>query len=243
MAAGRDAGKGKRSRVVKKKAAKQQRGFYILIGIVIILGGVWLATQVSKPKTAAVSDIGITAAQSEGYLLGNANAPVQVREFADFECPACGQFANVTEPDVRRRLVESGQVSYRFFDFPLPQHKNTLVASSAAACAADQNKFWEMHDALFFNQPEWSSEATSKPLKFFTEYAQQIGLNMDAWKKCVADDFHHTRIVANRKEGERLGVGQTPTFIIGTKKLAGALTYDDFKGWVDSAAAKAGSKP
>jgi protein-disulfide isomerase len=242
MAAGRDAGKGKRSRVVKKKAPSQ-RAFYILIGIVIILGGVWLATQVSKPKTSAVSDVGITAAQAEGYLLGNPNAPVQVREFADFECPACGQFANVTEPDIRRRLVESGQVSYRYFDFPLPQHNNTMLASSAAACAADQNKFWEMHDALFFNQPEWSSQATSNPLKFFPDYAQQVGLNMEAWKKCVSDDFHHARIVANRKEGERLGVGQTPTFIIGTKKLAGALTYDEFKGWVDSAAAKAGSKP
>jgi protein-disulfide isomerase len=229
--------------VVKKKPARQHRGFYILIALVVIAGGVWLGTAVTRPKAAAVSDVGITAAQAQSYLLGDSTAPVQVSEFADFECPACGQFANVTEPDIRRRLVASGQVGYRFFDFPLPQHRNSLLASSAAACAADQNKFWEMHDALFFNQPEWSGEATSNPMKFFSDYARQIGLNYDPWKKCVDDDFHHTRIVANRKEGERMGVGQTPTFIIGTKKIAGALTYDQFKALVDSAAAQAGSKP
>ncbi len=239
MAAGRDAGKRKRPGVVKKKKpAKSSRGFYLLLAIIFIGGGVWLATLASRPKAAPVQEVDVTAAAAEGYLAGNPNAPVQVLEFADYECPACGQFSLVTEPDVRRRLIQAGLVSYRFYDFPLPQHRNSLQASIAAACADDQKKFWQMHDALFFNQPEWSTEATTNPGKFFLEYAKQIGLNTDDWKKCFDAQQHLTRIYGNRKEGDRVGVSFTPTFVIGRKKVSGAIGYDEFKALVDSAAAQ-----
>ncbi len=237
MAAGRKEGKGQRPGVVKKKKpAKNSRGFWILIAIVIIAGGAWLLSVASRPKSAPVQEVDVTAAAAQGYLLGNPNAPVQVLEFADYECPACGQFSLVTEPDVRRRLVQAGLVSYHYYDFPLPQHQNSLRASIAAACADDQKKFWEMHDALFFNQPEWSTEATNNPGKFFAEYAKQIGLNVADWKKCFEEQQHLTRIYGNRKEGDRIGVSQTPTFVIGRRKVAGAIGYDEFKSYVDSAA-------
>ena len=221
----------------KRKRATQTRGFYILLAAVAVVGGIALYTVINQPKAPTVRDADVSASQAEGYLLGDPKAPVQVLEFADFECPACGQFAVLTEPDVRHRLVESGQVSYRFFDFPLPVHQNTLVASMAAACANDQGKFWQMHDALFFNQPEWSTQNTKSPERKFLEYAKGIGLNMDFYKKCMDDQPHQVRIIANRKEGERRGVAQTPSFIIGKKLIAGAIGYDEFRGWVDSAKA------
>ena len=113
----------------------------------------------------------------------------------------------------------------------------------AAACASDQGKFWQMHDALFFNQPEWSTQATSDPEKFFLDYARQIGLNIDLYKKCMDEQPHQVRIIANRKEGERRGVGQTPTFIIGRKLVAGAVGYDEFRALVDSAKAALPAAP
>jgi protein-disulfide isomerase len=240
MAAGR--GQGQRPRVVKKKSG-QSRGFYILLVAVAIAGGVAIASLATRAKPPKVRDADVTAAQAEGYLMGNAAAPVQVLEFADFECPACGQFSLVTEPDVRRRLVQSGVISYRFFDFPLNQHRNTIPASMAAACAGEQGKFWEMHDALFFNQPEWSSEATDNPRKLFTGYAKQLALNTDQWKSCMDDERYLTRILANRKEGERRQVQQTPTFVIGRKVYAGAMAYDQFKAYVDTATAIAAANP
>jgi protein-disulfide isomerase len=243
MAAGRSKGRRPRPGSVrdapakKKKAAppQQSRGFLILLLLVAIGGGIAIATTAGKKKAPVIRDADVTAAQSEGYLLGNAQAPVQVLEFADFECPACGQFALMTEPDIRHRLIESGQVSYRYFDFPLPMHGNSVAASVAAACANDQGKFWEMHDALFMNQPEWSSAATSDPMRYFVEYAKQIRLNVDDWKSCVNEQRHMVTIIANRKEGERRGVAQTPTFVIGRKVVAGGIPYDQFKAIVDSA--------
>jgi protein-disulfide isomerase len=222
---------------VKQQRAKSMRPFYISLAVVAVLGIALITRSATRAKAGPrATEVNVTAAQAEGYLLGNPKAPVQILEFADFECPACGQFATVTEPDVRKRIVDAGTASYRFFDFPLPQHKNSMAASNAAACAADQGKFWEMHDRLFFGQPEWESSAVSNPKKVFSRYAKEIGLNVDTWGACYDEQRHQTRILANRAEGERRHVQSTPTFVIGRKQLPGSLTYDQIKAYVDSAA-------
>ena len=221
--------------MVKQQPASRSRGFYILLALLALAGVVFIGTMATRNSTPQIVTASVTPGPAQGYLLGDANAPVQVIEFADFECPACGQFSLVTEPDVRKRLVETGKVAYRYFDFPLPMHRNTMAASLAAACANDQGKFWQMHDALFFNQPEWSSEATSDPMKFFAVYAKQIGLDVPVWTQCVNDQKHIATILGNRDEGNRVGVNQTPTFMIGKKLVIGAVSYDEFRAHVDSA--------
>lgn len=225
---------------MKEQRAQSTKQFYLVLVGIAVIGGllIWRTAGKANSRVVAV-DVKATPAQAEGYLMGNPNAPVQIMEFADFECPACGQFATVTEPDVRKRIVQTGLASYRFFDFPLTDiHQNTLAASNAAACASDQGKFWEMHDQLYEHQPEWSSEATSDPKKFFGRYASQIGLDVSTWSKCYDGQRHLPRILSNRAEGERRNIRQTPTFIIGTKMIPGALPYDMIKAYVDSAAAQ-----
>jgi protein-disulfide isomerase len=241
------------------KAARQGRGkgksrkqanakpFIGIIIVVVVLGAAALGYAVTRNSVAATTvDASIPAGQAEGYLIGKADAPVQVSEFADYECPACGVFATLTEPDVRSRLVETGTVAYRFYDFPLPMHKNTWAASNAAACASDQGKFWEMHDLIFASQDRWNGAATSNPKKPLTELARQLGLDVKAWESCFDSKKHYGRIKGNQAEAERRMVQQTPTFIIGDKMLPGSLSFDQFKAWVDTAlksAPKTGAKP
>ena len=237
---GVDGGRGRRPSVVKKQRGASPQRFYVVLALVVVAGGLFLVRAARAPKVRAnVTTAPITPAQAEGYLMGNANAPVQIMEFADFECPACGNFAVITEPDVRNRIVNAGLASYRFFDFPLPMHKNTMAASNAAACAADQGKFWEMHDQLFRNQPEWNTEATDNPKSIFLGYAKGMGLNTDAWEKCFDEQAHQSRIMANQAEGNRRRVQSTPTFVIGTRLIPGSMSYDVFKAYVDSAAKEA----
>ena len=226
--------------MVKEQRAQSTKQFYLVLVGIAVIGGLLIWRTAGKANSRVVAtDVRATPAQAEGYLMGNPNAPVQIMEFADFECPACGQFATVTEPDVRKRIIETGLASYRFFDFPLTEiHKNTLAASNAAACASDQGKFWEMHDQLYEHQPQWSTEATSDPKKFFERYATQIGLDVSTWNKCYDDQRHLKRIMSNRAEGERRNVRQTPTFVIGTKMIPGSLPYDMIKAYVDTAAAQ-----
>jgi protein-disulfide isomerase len=230
--------------VVSKQRGNSAQRFYVILALIVVVGGLYLVRAARSPKfKPVVTTAPITPATAEGYLMGNPNAPVQVMEFADFECPACGNFAVITEPDVRARIVNTGLASYRFFDFPLPMHKNTMPASNAAACAADQGKFWEMHDMLFRNQPDWNTEATDDPKKVFLGYVKTLGMNTDTWSQCFDQQLHQSRIMANQAEGARRKVQSTPTFVIGTRMIPGALTYDQFKAYVDSATKESASAP
>ena len=118
-------------------------------------------------------------------------------------------------------------------------HRNTWAASNAAACANEQGKFWEMHDQLFMGQDKWNGEATSRPKGVMQDYAKAIGLDVDKWETCFDQQKFLRNIQANKAEAERRLVGSTPTFIIGSKMIAGSISYDKFKAYVDTALAEA----
>ncbi len=230
--------------MAKNVAQKGNPRQFVAILVIVALAGIGtLGYVLTRPSAKAITvDPRIPAGPAEGHLLGKADAPVQVIEFGDFECPACGDFANVTEPDIRSRLIAPGIVALRFFDFPLTQHKNTWAAHNAAACADDQGKFWEMHDHLYAHQDEWNGEATSNPMKFFRRYAKEIGIDVPSWESCVMAQTHAGRIKGNQDEGTRRQIGGTPAFIIGDK-MVGGVSYDEFKRLVDAALAAKSSAP
>jgi protein-disulfide isomerase len=230
--------------VVAKNAQvrKQSRsGFYALLGVVALAGAGAIGWAVSRPKTVVSKvDPSIPLPKAEGYVTGKPDAPVEIIEYADFECPGCGQFAAVTEPDIRSKLIDTGEARFRFMDHPLIEiHKNTMAASLAAACANEQGKFWEMHDRIFMGQPDWSGYATANPKKFFKQYAGELGADVAKWEQCFDGQKLVAQIEANRNEGLQRGIRGTPTFIVGGRMLTGAPTYDNIKALVDSAKADA----
>jgi len=215
---------------------RSNRPFYILLGALLIAGIATLSYMAARPKgNVSLADTTLPPVPNQGHVIGSDSAPVEVVEFADFECPACGSFATLTEPDVRKRLVNAGIIRYRFMDYPLSMHRNTWSAHRAAWCAGEQGKFWEMHDALFFNQDRWSGETTSRPAGLIADLARGTGVNMDQFNGCVESRKYDPQIRANQQEAERRQVGSTPTFLIGNKKVASAVSYDEFKRHVDEA--------
>ena len=227
----------------KVRKTSNNAGFIVaLVGIALAGGGfIWWKTQQPPPAVAMVLPTvtdSVLAGKARGYTAGSADAKVEIIEFADYECPACGNFANITEPDVRKNLIETGLVRYTFYDFPLLNvHQNTVAASMSAACADDQSKFWEMHDAIFMGQIEWNGIATSNPRKVLTTYAEKLGLDMGKWNSCMDANTHAERIRANYALGMLKQVGSTPTFFINGQAYPGALPYDDMKKAVDAALA------
>jgi protein-disulfide isomerase len=226
---------------VKKKSGNS--GFVLALVAIVAAGGgfiFWKSQQ--KPSLApialpTVADSSL-AKQARGYTMGQANAPVEIVEFADFECPACGNFAQITEPDIRKNLIATGQAKYTFFDFPLVNaHKNTITAAMSAACADDQGKFWEMHDELFVGQVEWNGQATENPRKVISAYVTKLGLDAAKWNSCMDANTHADRIRANYALGLTKAVPSTPTFFINGTMLNGAANYDDIKARVDAAIA------
>ncbi|HEX6942780.1 MAG TPA: thioredoxin domain-containing protein [Gemmatimonadaceae bacterium] len=225
--------------------ANDRRPFYMLLGGIAVAAIVFIGWQMSQAKSSGVITIdpNIPLPEATGYLIGSPTAPVQILEFADFECPACGSFANLTEPDVRKRLVETGLASFRFMDFPLAIHRNTWDAHFAAACANEQGKFWEMHDRIFATQDQWNGDVTNRPKAIFSRLMKELQLNESQWNECYDSQKYKLNIAASVREGERRLVGSTPTFIIGDKLVPGALGFDQLKAYVDSAAAKAAASP
>lgn len=212
--------------------------FYIALAVVALAGVAWIAVMsTGGPPPVITIDPGITAGTASEHVMGSPDAKVEIVEFGDFECPACGHFFLVTEPDIRKNLVETGKARFRFVHFPLPElHANAVSAHVAASCAAEQSQFWQMHDKLFEGQGEWSTYVTKDPRKVFMAYVNQLGLNAQAWEICYDEHKPIATILADVKSGEAIGVRGTPTFRIGSELLsaAAASSYDSFLGRVDS---------
>lgn len=213
------------------------KGFYLGLGGVAIVGAgaLWWASQ-NAAATVPLGPIPVDAVLSAkgfaGYVEGPSDAPVEVVEFADFQCPACRETWVLTVQDVKERLVKTGQVRYVFRDFPLDIHDKARVAHHAVACADEQGAVWAMHDKLFLQQNEWS-RSTGTGEKLFRGYAGEVGLDTEAYDACMGSGRFRARIQASYDAALELGVTSTPTFVIGNQRYPG-LTYDQIKGIVDS---------
>jgi protein-disulfide isomerase len=143
--------------------------------------------------------------------------------------------------------VGPGRIRYRYIDYPLDMHPNTWNASRAAACADEQGKFWEMHDAIYANQDRWDGQATNNPDKVLKAVGHQIpGMNADALDKCIDSKKTQAKVQAHWKLAVDRKLGGTPTFIFGDKTVVAFLSYDQFKQLADEAIAslpKTGGAP
>ncbi len=225
---------------------KKKSGLFLpaVVAILAIGAGViYWQVQANKPKPITLA-ASTPLPKAEGYLRGNPDAPVTIIEFADFECPGCGQFAALQEPDVMSRLVDAGLANFRFYDFPLTQiHANTLSAHLAASCANEQGKFWPMHDAIFAAQMEWNTQATTNPRKVLDRLAGEVGLDMARFGACFDSQRTLPQVQANAAEGTQRGVSSTPTLLIGNRLYPGGLSYDEIRKLVDSLRAAPAAAP
>ncbi|MBX3132094.1 MAG: DsbA family protein [Gemmatimonadaceae bacterium] len=221
-----------------RKSPGSNKSFGAIVAVVVVVGVAVLGYVVSRPRQVQQIDLAtMPKVEAAGILKGNPDAPVQVIEFADFECPACGNFAMVTMPDVMKRLVETGVVAFRFYD--MPGHTNSIPAHNAAHCANEQGKFWEMHDLIYAGQFDWNTQATRNPKRVLQRYAERIGLDVNQWSECVDSGRQLPQISANREESARFRARYTPTFVIGGTVVDGSIPYDEFKRYVDAALAQA----
>jgi protein-disulfide isomerase len=139
---------------------------------------------------------------------GDKNAKYTIVEFSEFQCPFCGRHVKDTVPQLEKDYVQSGKAKYVFLDYPLESiHKNAFKAAEAGNCAAEQGKFWEMHDRLFANQ-------TALEPAQLTEHAKAVGLDAAKFQQCMDTGKSAAGIRKDIAEGNKLGVTGTPTTFI-----------------------------
>jgi protein-disulfide isomerase len=217
--------------------------FYSLLAAVAVVGIGLLGYQLSKPATVSIPanvqiDVKDTA-NFHGYVKGDPNAPVEITEYADYQCPFCQTFATLQMPTIEERLIKTGRLRWRYRDFPLQQHPFSRVAAPSAACADDQGKFWQQHEQIYNGQAEWSGARDAAPI--FRQYAQANGLDLGKYDACMSGHIHAGRIQASLEEGMRVGVQSTPTLMIGNRLYQGRFDSDAITRLVDSLAPKTSS--
>ncbi len=160
---------------------------------------------------------------------GDANGPVTIVEFSDFQCPFCARAAPLIE-EVLKKYPKGVRFVYK--QFPLPMHAVARPAAHWSLAAQEQGKFWEMHDVLVVNQP------TLDPAKA-DDYAKQAGLDVKRFKSDLEKnrEAYDKRIDAEMQLGNVVDVRGTPTLFIGGKKVR-TRTLDGMSAMIDSELAK-----
>jgi protein-disulfide isomerase len=195
-----------------------------------------LAARPQAPAGPADS-VGVVIDVTGAPFKGDKNAKYTVVEFSEFQCPFCGRHVRDTYPQLDKEYIQPGKVKYVFLDFPLESiHKNAFKAAVAGNCAAEQGKFWEMHDRLFANQQQL------EPAQL-TEHAKAVGLDASKFQQCLDGGKYDAEIRKDIAEGGKAGVTGTPTTVIGLtqpngkvkilKAIRGAQQFASFKSTLD----------
>jgi protein-disulfide isomerase len=212
--------------------------FYAVLAVLALAGLGILAYLIFKPQTVSIpANVVVQASDTSGfrgYIKGSPDAPVEITEFADFQCPFCQTFATLQMPTIDERLIQTGRVRWRYRDFPLQQHPFARLAAHSAACADEQGKYWDQHERIYAGQSEWSESRYAGPI--FRNYAKAAGLNLDRYDACMKAGKYAGRIQASYNEGVQVGVNSTPTLLIGNRLYKGRFDSDAIIKMVDSLA-------
>lgn len=207
-------------------------------GIALLLVAVvYSAVLIFHAKSATGSNLDLVQMSFDpshddmGVAVGPANAKVTVREFADFQCPACGGFEPALQ-QMRKEYVDTGKVRFIFFDYPIEDlHKNSMIAAQFARCAGDQNKYWQMHDTLYADQAQWGN--LKDPLDTFLGYTGKLGIDGNRMLSCIRAGTTHEDVIRSEAYGDALGLHATPTFAVNDEAYVGQVGYPDLKKLID----------
>ena len=183
------------------------------LGLIIIIGlYFWLGYK--KVEYSEMAD--------GPHLRGNPEASVVLVEYSDFQCPACGN-ASFLVKDLLDKYQD--QIRFEYRHFPLTSiHPYAFRAAEAAECAADQGKFWELHDQIFLNQDKLRK-------KDLIVYAAGIeGLDSEIWQDCLASGAKSNRVKEDLNEANQLGYNSTPTFVLNGQKIT---NYNDLPSRIE----------
>ncbi len=191
-----------------------------------------------QPSQLAAPQVFMVSLDDDPFK-GNADAPITIVEFSDFQCPFCSRFFDQTLPAIEENYINTGKVKLVYKDLPLDNlHPNARPAHIAAECADEQGKFWGYHDILFENQAQWNKLTSTDLSSQLNEYATTLGLNSASFDSCLLSQDIADEVNADTLQASSYGATGTPTFFIGNEedgfiKLVGAQPFSAFQRVID----------
>lgn len=169
------------------------------------------------------------------YSVGRADAPVTLVEFADYQCPFCKRFHTDAYAELKKNYIDTGKVRFVSRDLPLEFHSFAMKAAEAARCAGDQNKYWELRDALYTNSAPPNDDVIKKAVE---------GLALDAkgFQACLDSDKYKADVQRDASDAAKLQISGTPTFVLAKSakdkldgvRIVGAQPFAAFQSAIDS---------
>ena len=213
----------------------------ILIAALMISGSLIYAAKGSRPAGSAAivpsgqqAPIALTSQASlppvgvRDVILGDANAPVTVIEYGDYQCPFCGRFFEQVEPQLRDQYIRTGKAKmvYRNFQF---LGQESIAAGAAAECAKDQSKFWPFHDALYTAEIKDGQENSGNLTRdLFVKLAGSVGMDVPQFTSCYDSNKYAAQVQKDKDAATAVGVNSTPTTYIDGKMVQGAQPFTAF---------------
>jgi protein-disulfide isomerase len=217
-------------------------GFFVIIIALIIWGLVAANGKSSSTSGASGSPSTLPApVTASDWTIGSSSALVTIVEYADFECPACQDYAPILKQLVADENSSTGtsggngdRVRFVYRYFPLPQHPNATISAEAAQAAGAQGQFWAMHDMLFANYSDW--ENLSDPTSIFIGYAAKIGISTTTFLADLTSPAVDKVVTDSYQTDVSAGLNYTPTVFINGTRIDNPSGYAGLKALVDAAA-------
>lgn len=160
-------------------------------------------------------------------VLGNADAPVTIIEFSDYECPFCKRHFDETLPQLVKEYVDTGKVKIVYRDFPLSFHDPMATKEAVAAnCAREQGgdkKYFEFHDEIFKRTISNGNGLNDEKIQTI---AKDLGLNTSKFTSCLSNQAQADEVKKDLADAAKAGGTGTPTFIIGKSTSNGEIDGD-----------------
>jgi protein-disulfide isomerase len=191
-----------------------------------------MAQQLVAPAPPEMVQLSVA---SNWHVMGRADAPVTLLEFTDYQCPFCKRFHEQTYAALKKDYIETGKVRFVSRDLPLEFHPYALKAAQAARCAGDQQKYWELRDALLANTSAWSDQLIPKE-------AEKLSLDMKEFQTCMGSEKYKAEVQKDAKEAADLQINGTPTLVLARSakerldgvRILGAQPFSSLQSAIDA---------
>ena len=198
-----------------------------LAALAVVTASEFAPAALAQRKKPAPTEVPVDELMKPGPLpdlvLGNADAPITVVEYASMTCGHCAHFHTTVFPTLKEKYVDTGKVRFIMREFPLD---NLAAAASMLARCAGDGKTFPLISVLFAKQDDWAF-VKGDPRPELLKFAKQAGFTQDSFEKCLTDQKLLDDIAAIRsRAAETFGVNATPTFFVNGKKLNGVDLAD-----------------
>jgi protein-disulfide isomerase len=200
---------------------------------VSLLGALALSAAFTASARAQLGGGGGVNLAGVGHDKGARTSPVFIVEFGDFGCSYCAKFAAETYGRIDSAYIAKGQVRWKMVPYVTGMFRNSREVTEAAECAAEQGKFWPMHDLLFQRRREWMASGNVRAL--ITRWGAELQLDASAFARCAMNPNIAERIRRNDAFAARLGIRGTPTFFVNGRVIPGAIPWELFRQVIDEA--------